>query len=379
MRILIPTMDYPPATGGIARITLELSRELAAMGHVVSIVAPRAPGMAALDRAEAAQIIRFAGRRRGCFCFLPLCWKTWRLAGRADLILAISGVYGGIIARGARLLRGTPYLVFAHADECLRYRRAPIMRGLLRSVYRRANATVALNRHARRNLELFGVPERDIALIPPGARLAEPLPETAIHAVRERFEIGNGRMVLAVGHFVSRRNHLTLVKAMPQVLERHPNTHLVMAGQGPCLEECREKARALGIEGQVHCPGHVDEATLETLYQACDVFVQPFGENAWDTDLGLAVTEACARGKPVVAGRAGGIPDVVVDRQTGFLVASEKPDALAAPVVAILDDAALAKRLGEAGRRRVEEELNWRVFAEKVIAAASRKGGATAP
>ena len=379
MRILIPTTDYPPATGGIAKMTLELTRELAAMGHVVTIVAPRAPDMAAFDRGEPAHIIRFAGRRRGRFCFLPLCWKTWRLARRADLILAINAVYGGIIARGARLLRGTPYLVFAHAHECLRYRRAPVMRSLLRSVYRRANATIALSRYARRNLELFGVPERDIALILPGDRLPKPLPEAAIHAVRERFEIGDGRMVLAVGHFVPRKDHLTLVKAMPQVLERHPNTHLVMAGQGPCLEACREKARALGIEGQVHCPGHVDDETLEALYQACDAFVQPFGENALEKGLGLAVTEAHARRKPVVAGRAGGVPDIVIDGQTGFLVEQQSPDALAARVVAILDDPALAKRLGEAGRRRIEEELNWRVFAEKVIAAASRKGGAIAP
>ncbi len=378
MRILIPTMDYPPAAGGIASVTLELSRELAAMGHVVTIVAPPAPDMAAFDRGEPAHVIRFAGRRRGCFCFLPLCWKTWRLAGRADLILAINATYGGIIARGGRLLFGPPYLVFAHADECLRYRRAPVVRTLLRSVYRRANTVVALSRHARRNLELVGVPERDIALVLPGARLPEPLPAAAIHAVRERFDICDSNMILAVGRFLPHKGHLTLVKAMPQVLERHPNTHLVMAGQGPCLGACLDKARALGIEGQVHCTGHVDDATLEALYQACDVFALPI-EDAQEQGLELVFTEAHARGKPVVAGRVAGVPDLVIDGQTGFLVEPQNPDALADHIAAILDDPQLAKRLGEAGRRRIEEELNWRAFAEKVIAAASRKGGAIAP
>lgn len=381
MRILIPTVDYPPIEGGIATVALELSRELAAMGHEVTVIAPAFPGMDAFDAAEPARVIRFPGYHLGWLRFFPL-WRTaWPLTRQTDLILAINVAYGGVIARLARLRRGAPYLAFAYAYEFLKFKRAPLIRALLRSVYGHAAATAAISRYTRRNLELFGVSQDDIVLIRPGARLPVPVSTEAVRAVRQRFDIGEGRMILSVGRLIPRKGHITLVRAMPQILDRHPNTHCVMAGRGPCMEECAEKARALGIEGQAHFPGYVDDATLAALYAACDVFALPAGEDERGQveGFGLVFSEAHAHGKPVVAGRSGGVPDAVLDGETGFLVEPQNPEALADRIIAILDDPALAARLGNAGRRRIEEELNWRVFAEKALEAVQRKGGATAP
>jgi len=190
--------------------------------------------------------------------------------------------------------------------------------------------------------------------------------------VRDRLGLGTDRYVFAVGRFVPRKGQERLVRAMPRILEACPNTRLVLVGRGPCEAACREKARALGIEGLVHFAGRADDATLAALYQDCALFALPTGTdaNGQVEGFGLVFTEAHAYGKAVVAGHSGGVADAVRHGETGLLVAGENVDAVADAVIGLLRDEALARRLGEAGKRRVAEELNWRVFTERVLARA---------
>jgi phosphatidylinositol alpha-1,6-mannosyltransferase len=376
MKILIPTVDYPPIEGGIGTVALAVSRELAALGHEVTVVAPRLHpsnpqfgDMREHDAAEPVRVVRFDGYDLGWFRFFPFFRKAWPETKDTGLILAINIAYGGILARLAKLRRGVPYIAFAYAYEFLKFQQTPLVPTLFRGIYRHAVTTVAISSFTAHNLESFGVPARRITTILPGAPEPRPVSGNSVQAVRERLYLGTGPLILSVGRFIPRKGQIVLVRAMPKVLEQCPAAHLVMVGRGPCLADCVEQARAFGIEGQVHCPGYVDDDTLAALYQACDLFALPTGEDERGQveGFGLVFAEAHAYGKPVVAGRSGGVEDAVHDGETGLLVPPGDPDAVAKAIVSLLNDPDRARNLGEKGRERVRDELNWHEFTRRML------------
>lgn len=372
MRILIPTADYPPIEGGISTVTLRLSRQLAALGHDVTVVAPRFPGQEAFDAAEPARVVRFRGYALGWFRLLPMLCAALPLAARSDLVLAINVAYGGLIGLVARVLFRVPYIAFAYAYEFLKFRRTPGVAWLLRRVYANARRAVAISEFTRGNLVAFGVRPDRVATVLPGA---DPAPECAperLAEIRHRYVLDDHRVILAVGRLIPRKGHLTLVRAMPRILERFPDTVLVIVGQGPCLFEITQKAVALGVRNQVLMPGPLPDDDVAALYHACDVFALPTGADIHGQveGFGLVFAEAHARGKPVVAGRSGGVPEAVLEGETGLLVEPGDPGAVADAVSRLFDDSALAARLGANGRKRVEAELNWAEFTRRALAAA---------
>jgi phosphatidylinositol alpha-1,6-mannosyltransferase len=376
MKILIPTIDYPPIEGGISTVALQVSRELAAMGHEVTVVAP-AYGESGqhfeegvdFDAAEPVTVIRFEGYGLGWFRFFPLLLKTWPRLRQTDLILGINIAYGGIIGRMARFFFGKRYLTFAYAYEFLKFKNNFLAGLLLRSCYYRSEKTISISSYTADSLVRFGVRRPRIATILPGAPAVETASDAETHRVRHELDLGEARFVLAVGRFVPRKGHMTLVQAWPQVLESCPNTHLVLVGRGPMRDDCEAHAKGLGIEAFVSFPGYVDDASLAALYSDCSCFALPTGkdQNGQVEGFGLVFAEASAYGKPVVGGYSGGVVDAIREGETGLLVNPESATSLARAVVRILSSPTLATEMGEKGRLRVEEELNWHCFTKSML------------
>lgn len=370
MRILIPTVDYPPIEGGISTVAVQVSRALARLGHEVIVVAPAFPDMERFDEDEPVRVIRFSGYDTGWFRLLPLLKASWPLARDVDYILAINVAYGGILGRLAYRYYGTRYINFAYAYEFLKFAANPIARLALQSIYRKGARCIAISRFTRENLIQFGVREDKIRVVLPGATPVEPVTDASVIRARHTLDLQGGPFILAVGRFIPRKGHIRLVEALPLVQERVGWVQLVMVGRGPELERCLQKAQALGIEGAVRCPGYVDDDTLQALYQDCTCFALPTGE---DEDgqvegFGLVFTEAHAHGKPVVAGRSGGVIDAVVDGETGILVSSNSVTQLADALCTLLERPDFARTLGQAGKQRVGTILNWDAFTERLLA-----------
>lgn len=366
MNIVIPTADYPPIEGGIGTVTLHVSRELAALGHSVTVVAPYFAEMAAFDAAEPVRVVRYRGYSLGWLRFFPLLLAVIPLIGKADLVLGMNIAYGGVIG----WLFRKPYATFAYAYEFLKFRRNPVLAALLLRVYRGSRKVIAISAFTRDKLVEFGLSESHIEVILPGAVQNHlPKPET-IEAVKQRCVLDSGRVVLAVGRFIPRKGHLTLVEAFAQVLARCPDALLVLVGRGPTLPDVTRRAIALGIRDRVRVPGRLSDEEVASLYAACEVFALPTCQDAGGQveGFGLVFAEAHAHGKPVVAGRSGGVVDAVLDQETGFLVDPGDPDALASAILALLDDPALARDMGRKGRDRVERELNWTRFTQRLLA-----------
>jgi phosphatidylinositol alpha-1,6-mannosyltransferase len=150
------------------------------------------------------------------------------------------------------------------------------------------------------------------------------------------------------------------IRAFALLASDYPDLGYVVAGVGEIRPSLESLARSLGVGDRVRFLGDVSEADLPFLLNVPTVYLGVAREMFDKVEgFGIAMVEASASGVPVVGGMAGGIPDAVRDGETGLLVDSEDPAAVAAGVRRILDDAPLHDRLAEGGRAAVLSYYNW--------------------
>ncbi len=162
-------------------------------------------------------------------------------------------------------------------------------------------------------------------------------------------------LVALVGRLCAQKGQEELLRAAPSILRRHPSARLVLAGEAdePATEaRLRSLAAELGVAQAVHFAGFV--ADVPALYAAADLVVAP---SRWE-GFGLALVEAMAAGRPIVATRAGAIPEVVAEGETALLVAPGDPAALAEAVAGLLADPVALAELGRRGRERARR-FSW--------------------
>lgn len=369
MRILIPTADFPPIEGGISTVALQVSRELAVLGHEVTVVAPFFPGTEDFDAAEPAEVVRYKGYGTGWLRFGPMLGACRRRLRDADLVLGINVAYGGVIGRYGRKRFGTPYLTFAYAYEFLKFRRNPAVARLLRSVYAHSAGVVAISTYTRDMLARFGVDPGHIRVVHPGANPAPTPDSEAVRRIKRKYVLDTEHVILSVGRMIPRKNQPALVRAMPRVLEQFPDAVLIAVGQGPTMMETVHEAWRAGVRENVVLPGRLPDDEVALLYDACELFALPAVQDARGQveGFGLVFAEAHAHGKPVVAGRSGGVADAVIDGETGLLVDGSRPEEIAEAILRLMADPEFARRLGENGWKRVEKELNWRQFTARLL------------
>lgn len=158
--------------------------------------------------------------------------------------------------------------------------------------------------------------------------------------------------ILTVGHVArlsGEKDQTTLLRSFAIVIQRLAgrSVRLVIAGDGPEKVGLEILAQKLGISAYVEFLGFRED--IPAIVNSLDVFVL----SSLTEGISLTLLEAMAASKPIVATDVGGNPEVVIDGKTGFLVAAQNPQVMADKILAILNDPALAQRMGMAGRQRV--------------------------
>jgi glycosyltransferase involved in cell wall biosynthesis len=172
-------------------------------------------------------------------------------------------------------------------------------------------------------------------------------------AARQRLGLGPEALVVGgVGRLDHAKGFAFLIKGVASLAADHPRLHLALAGDGPLRRILEEDAERLGILDRVHFLGF--QTDVADVYDALDVFALPSVCEA----LPYALLEAMGAQLPVVATSVGGVGEVVVARETGFLVPPRNPQALAAALKQLLGDPDLRHRMGHAGRARVETHFS---------------------
>jgi glycosyltransferase involved in cell wall biosynthesis len=169
-----------------------------------------------------------------------------------------------------------------------------------------------------------------------------------------------------VAALVPHKGQRHLIDAVPLVLRAVPDARFVIVGEGELRESLERHIHDLHIEKHVFLTGF--RRDVPGLIKAFDLFVLC----STTEGLGTSVLDAMACGRAVVGTHAGGIPESVVDGETGLLVPTHDNRALAAAIVRLLQDDALRRRMGEAGRERVEKKFSVERMVEETAAVYER-------
>lgn len=257
-----------------------------------------------------------------------------------------ANTYGAIAAR----LLGLPLVATVHGRQYFPER------ATRRAAYRilsRMATLVAVSEDVKRLLvEVTGAAERHIRVVHNGiAGWASPAPDDL---ARRRAALGVGpdeRIVGVVGSLYGIKGHRYLLDAAPHILRAEPATRFCIVGGGQLGAELRAQAVELGLAERVRFLGF--RTDVRDLLPLFDVFALP----SLSEGLSIALLEAMAAARPVVATCVGGNPELVTDGETGLLVPAADARRLAEAVTRLLLDAGEARRLGENAMNRVTQRF----------------------
>jgi len=276
-----------------------------------------------------------------------------------DLVHAHWILPNGFVASRVARATGVPYAVTLHGSDVFMAERNPLFAAMARSALAGAAHVTSCSAELRERLLRLGGAEHGakVHLVPNGTQVVP----SAGPGGRHPAVPAGSRPIVAVGRLVDKKGFRHLLDASPLILERVPEAMIVLGGGGPLEGDLRAQAERLGIADRVAFTGVLSHPDVLRLMASAEVVAMPSvrDERGNVDGLPVVVLEAMAAARPVVASAISGMPLAIEDGVHGRLVPERDPEALAGAIVDLLTDPEAARRLGEAGRRRVEEELNW--------------------
>ena len=370
---LLLTYDFPPMGGGIARMMGELARRYPAGSLVVSTGQYGSGSSADADFPNVVDRLGIPSRRLRALQGLVL-WSR-RAAGlarslRPEFVWCGNLKPAGYPARWVRQRVGTPYGILVFGTDLLllqrQIRRSAVKRQTVKALISSAAVMVAISRWTR-DLCLtvldelgLGGGRMDLRTVPLGTDPIRFRPGMDQGAVRARYGLNGRRWLLSVARLTPHKGIDTGLRVLARIREIYPDLGYAVVGSGDQLAALESMARKLGVTDRVRFLTAVPDSDLPAVYNTAEIYL---GLSRL-TDLaaegfGISLVEASASGVPVVAGRSGGIPEAVRDGESGLLVDAERPEEVSRALCSLLDDRALAQRLGAAGRQAVESYYNW--------------------
>lgn len=348
VRIVLVTAQ---TTGGIGRHVSSLLPELLCRGARVEVAAPRATGGLGAEAAGTPFWPVEIPRLPSPVPAVSALRELRRALDGADLVHA-HGVRAGLAAGAAARSDAVPHLVVTIHNAV--FESGPTRKGT-EAVAHRMLAMLAERRIcvsedlARAARSAAPAKAGSVLLMPVGADHTVASFEEA-SAAREGLGLLPGQqLVVGVGRLDPQKGFDLLIEAAPR-LEGDPPALVAICGEGPARPALEESIRALGVEDRVRLLGNRRDA--KALIAACDAFCMP---SRWEGSP-LALHEALAAGRPVVAAATGGIPELLAFGEAGLLVPAEDPAALASALGRLLGDEAMATRLGA---RALEAGAAW--------------------
>jgi glycosyltransferase involved in cell wall biosynthesis len=334
-------------------VALRLAQAAVGAGHEAVLVSP-APGPV-LDRAAAAGIeTRVVPLGRSFRVDNAWRYSRWLRRERAALLHTHAHLAGNVLGRIAGRLAGVPVVAHMHIENAFRSDRAgrALQIALDDGTARLCARILVVSEATMETLARQGYPQRAMEVVYNGVDPARAPP----------VRLAEGPTVLHVGRLAPVKGQLELIRALPKL----DGTIAVLVGRdlerdGAYELELADEAERLGVADRVVFAGQRED--VASLLAGCDVCALPSRAEG----LPLVLLEAMTQARPVVATAVGGTPELVIDGETGVLVRPGDPDALARALGGLLSDPERARRLGEAGRRRVAERFTVEAMAGRVL------------
>jgi phosphatidylinositol alpha-1,6-mannosyltransferase len=361
-RTLVVTNDFPPRVGGIESFVLAMVSRMPPDEVVVHTA--RQAGDAAFDGALPFPVVRDPSR-----IMLPTRAITARSVQIARDLSCDSVWFGaaaplGLMARSLKERADVLTTVATTHGHEVWWAATPGARTLLRRIGDTNDVLTYLGTYTRHRIAraLSAQAGGRMVQLTPGVDDVAFRPDIDGSAVRERYGLVDRPVVVCVSRLVERKGQDMLVRALPLIQRQVPGAAVLLVGDGPHRPRVERLAGELGVTGDVVFAGAKPWAELPPYYAAGDVFAMPSRTRKVGLEvegLGIVYLEASASGLPVVAGDSGGAPDAVQDGTTGYVVNGRSAAEIADRVSTLLLDPALSARMGEWGRRWVEQRWRW--------------------
>ncbi|HEV8255118.1 MAG TPA: glycosyltransferase [Vicinamibacteria bacterium] len=384
MNVLMVTSSYPKFPGDTTAPFIEsIARAVAGRGHRVDVVLPWHPELRrGADEPLRFHPYRYAPRdewnlwgyaqslhadvrvRGAAWLLAPLAALALRRAvgerlreARYDVLHAHWLVPNAALVAGIARAHATPLVISLHGSDVFLAERLAPLRPLARRALALSGAVTACSSDLRRRAVRLGAREDRARTVPYGVDAEAFAPREHDVEARARLGVPEGALlVLALGRLVEKKGFAHLIDAAAALGGR---IHVAIAGDGDLRAELEARARSAGAP--VRFTGTLDRDEIARALGAADVVAVPSVVDRGGNVDGLpnVVLEALAAGRPVVASRVAGIPDVIEDGVNGLLVPQADAASLAAALRRLADEPATRARLGCAARRDALTRLPW--------------------
>lgn len=348
-RLLAITDEYPPIRGGIANYLDGVLEAFCTYASVEMLVpADLASRVVTPFPVHIGTFVHRFLRPR----WIVLVYQIIRIVSErsVDAILVSHVLPFGTAAWLATRIKRVPYIVCVHGLDLAMAEAQPRKKAMAERVLRGAALIIANSEYTLARA-LAWAPGVNGVVVHPCPAVD---PDTSVVV-----EESTARFALAVGRMVPRKGFRTLLRATKEAVFEAPDLRVVMVGDGPERAEVLDDRKHLGLENVVEVRSATDDE-LRTLYAQCAFFVLPTQSSDFDPEgFGTVFLEANGFGKAVIAGDGGGVGEAVLNGTTGLLVDGRDPNAVARAMVRLWRDPTEAARLGEAGRRRVQEKFRY--------------------
>jgi glycosyltransferase involved in cell wall biosynthesis len=358
LRVVLATSEFPPDIGGIGSHVAELAKGLASAGVKVLVVHPQGLG----SDIQAADYASYDLARPRIFKGEPLYgmmlgrWLAKALTReRFDLVHV-----HGMRPLGATRHLPVPTVFTNHSSGFL---------ARLHASPRRKRRTTELLQHVA---HLIGPSQelveaaRSLGYTGPATMIPNGVDPERFHAgssgVRASLGFGEGETVILLARRLVEKNGVTWFARALGLLQALP-FRVVVAGDGAEREAMQAILAENGMLARTIFLGSVTNRDMPALYRAADLSVLPSLAEATS----IAGLEAMASGLPLVGTRVGGIPTIIDDAATGFLVPPRDPDAMAKALGQLISDRDLRQRMGAAARAKVEREFTWDIVVGRTV------------
>lgn len=349
-KVLLVTNDFPPTVGGIQSYLRDFVDQLDPKDVVVFASTQADP--TAHDEALPYTVVRWPHR-----VMLPTPATSKRMMELIqqhgiEVVWFGAAAPLGLMAAAARRAGARRVVASTHGHE-VGWSMLPGARQCLRRIGNTVDVVTYISQYTLSRFRGAFGEHPEFVWLPSGV-------DTQVFSPLEHPE---GKTIVCISRLVPRKGQDSLIAAMPQVLQRHPQARLVLVGSGPYERALRRRAG-----DNVEFRGRVSAEQMRDELRKADIFAMPARTRGGGLDvegLGIVYLEAQACGVPVVAGDSGGAPETVTS-ESAVVVNGRDVAAVAAVLVRLLDDAALRRHMGQAGRRHVVNNWTWSIMGARL-------------
>ena len=370
-KILFITNDFGPRTGGIETFLIGLLERI--KGQEVIVFTSAQGDTSGYDQnwlnKFGVRVIRDRSK-----ILLP----SWRVTKKAKEIVNLHGIDVLVFGAAAPLALMAPALrksgvkkiiALTHGHEVWWAKVFPFNLAMKR-IGNSVDHLTYLGEFTRKAISGSLTQKGDDAMvkIAPGIDTAHFIPQP--DSIQKRITLGleGKKIIISVGRLVHRKGQDKLIEAMPGILQRVPNAHLLLVGEGPYRPHLEKLVKKLSLNQNITFVGRILYEKLPSYLSAADLFAMPSRSRFFGLEvegLGIVYLEASACGIPVVAGNSGGAPDAVLQGVTGLCVDGTDINQIAQAVIDICSDAKRASNMGSAGRNWIVDQWRWEIWSKE--------------